>query len=372
MGVVLNLCSGSSKQIIVPNNKLIIGNDMNYKYNNDINEVKLKNNNKNIVEEKKIDKKISGGLSNMEQICNAETYNLVPSSKGTSTLTTKIRKEKESTRKSNKKVDKISTKDYESKKEEGNCEKSPKKKKEKTSKNKSCEQNIEVKENNTSSKKGDNIEVEEDFENMDISDTILSEIVLSEKLKTISREKKKKIKGRNYINVVILGFNEVGKSSFCIRYVENKYEGYYIPSIGVENYTKLIAYNDRSYKINFFVIWGGAKIRQQKSLLEAADVFLIIYDITNIRSFNQINLYLKAIKKYLVFFDKEGKSPNFCLAGNKSDLEGERKIGLDYINKCIDKNIIKHFDISTKTTKNMNSLILYFVNIFDKISSPDK
>ena len=325
-----------------------------------------------MLKKKKNDKKISGGLSNIEQICDAETNNLVPSTKGTPALTTKIRKEKNSTVKSNKKVDKISTKDWESKKEEGNDEKSPKKKREKTSKYKICEQNIEVKENNTSSKKGDNIEVEEDFENMDISDTILSEIVLSEKLKTISREKKKKIKGRNYINVVILGFNEVGKSSFCIRYVENKYEGYYIPSIGVENYTKLIAYNDRSYKINFFVIWGGAKIRQQKNLLEAADFFLIIYDITKIRSFNQINLYLKVIKKYLVLFDKEGKSPNFCLAGNKSDLEGERKIGLDYINKCIDKNKIKHFDISTKTTKNMNSLILYFVNIFDKISSSDK
>ena len=273
MGVVLNLCSGSSKQIIVPNNKLIIGNDMNCKYNNDINEVKLKNNNKNIVEEKKIDKLISGGLSNIEQICNAETYNLVPSSKGTSTLTTKIRKEKDSTRKSNKKVDKISTKDYESKKEEGNGEKSPKKKKEKTSKNKNCEQNLEVKENNTCSKKVDNIEMDEDFENMEISDTKLSEIVLSEKMKIISREKKKKIKGRNYINVVILGLNEVGKSSFCIRYVENKYEGYYIPSIGVENYIKLIAYNDRSYKINFFCDMGWSKNPATKEPIRSCRCF---------------------------------------------------------------------------------------------------
>mgnify|MGYP002526438021 CR=1 FL=1 len=69
-------------------------------------------------------------------------------------------------------------------------------------------------------------------------------------------EKKKKIKGRNNINIVILGYNEVGKSAFCIRFVENKYEDFYIPSIGVENYSKIIAYNDRSYKLNFSVIWG--------------------------------------------------------------------------------------------------------------------
>ena len=373
MGAVLNLCTGSAQQIIVPNTKLIIENDMNYNYNNDINEVKAEDNtNNNFDEEKKNKKKISGGISNLEQIGEAETYNLVSSSKGASILTTKIRKEKSSTKKSHKKEDKISTKDQESKKEEGNDEKNNKKKKKKKSKYKNCEQNIAGEDNNACGKKDENIEMEEDFENMDISDTILSEIALNDKLKTISREKKKKIKGRNYINIVILGHNEVGKSSFCIRYVENKYEGYYIPSIGVENYSKFMAYNDRNYKINFSVIWGGAKMRQQKNLIEAADFFLLIYDITNIRSFNQINLYLKVIKKYLALFDKEGKSPNFCLAGNKSDLEGERKIGLDHINKCIDKNGIKHFDISTKTAKNMNNLILYFVNIFDKISSSDK
>ena len=373
MGAVLNLCTGSSQQIIVPNTKLIIENDMNDNYNNDINGVKIENNtNNNFVEEKKNKKKISGGISNIEQICEAETYNLVSSSKGASILTTKIRKEKSSTKKSQKKEDKISTKDMESKKDEGIDEKNTKKKKKKKSKYKSCEQNIDVEENNACSKKSNNVEIEENFENMDISDTILSEIVLNEKLKTISKEKKKKIKGRNYINVVILGHNEVGKSSFCIRYVENKYEGYYIPSIGVENYTKFMAYNDRSYKLNFSVVGGGSKIMQQKNLFEAADFFLLIYDITSIKSFNLINIYLKFINKYLAFFDKGGKSPNFCLAGNKSDLEGERKIGLDFLNKCIDKNGIKHFDISTKTAKNMNNLILYFVNIFDKISSSDK
>jgi GTPase SAR1 family protein len=373
MGAVLNLCTGSAQQIIIPNTKLVIENDMIYNYNKDLNGVKIESNtNKDIVEEKKNKKKSSGGTSIIEQICDQETYNVVSSSKGVSILTTKIKKEKSSPKKIHKKEDKISTKEKESKKDEGNDETNSKKKKKKKSKSKSYEQKIGLEENNASVKKSNNVEVEEDFGNMDISDTILSEIVMNEKLKTISKEKKKKIKGRNYINIVILGHNETGKSSFCIRYVENKYEGYYIPSIGVENYTKFMAYNDRSYKLNFSVIGGGTKILQQKNLLEAADFFLLIYDITNIRSFNLINIYLKVIKKYLVLFDKGGKSPNFCLAGNKSDLEGERKIGLDFINKCVDKNGIKHFDISTKTANNMNNLIFYFVNIFDKISSSDK
>ena len=73
MGIALNLCSGSSKQIIVPNNKLIIGNDMNNKYNKDINGVKLKSNNNNKVEEKKKKKKFKQAINyfkNMKEISN--------------------------------------------------------------------------------------------------------------------------------------------------------------------------------------------------------------------------------------------------------------------------------------------------------------
>jgi GTPase SAR1 family protein len=376
MGAVLDLCNGSAQHVIVPNSKSMVENDINNKYNNDINGVKADNSNHNTnsIEEKKNKKKTSGGATNNEIINDSDTNNIISSTKGASILTPKVKKDRSPSKRSKKKDDKTSVKDNESKKEEGAEEKSSKKKKKKkSSKYRSSEQNIVLLDNNLSPKNENAIDIEEEEkENMQISDTILSEIVLSEKIKAIPREKKKKIKGRNNINIVILGYNEVGKSAFCIRFVENKYEDFYIPSIGVENYSKIIAYNDRSYKLNFSVIWGEAKIMKQENLLSAADFFLLIYDITKIRSFNQINFYLKLLKKYLVTFDKEGKSPNFCLAGNKADLEGDRKIGIDVINKCIDKYGIKHFDISIKTAKNMNNLIQYFVSIFDKISSSDK
>jgi GTPase SAR1 family protein len=83
------------------------------------------------------------------------------------------------------------------------------------------------------------------------------------------------------------------------------------------------------------VIWGD--IKKHENLLSEADFFFLIYDITKIRSFNQINIYLKQLQKYLFLYDKEGKSPNFCLIGNKCDMEGERRVGLEVVNKCIDK-----------------------------------
>ena len=134
----------------------------------------------------------------------------------------------------------------------------------------------------------------------------------------------------------------------------------------------MTVYNDHNYKINFLVILGGDKIQKQDNLLSTGDFFLFWYDITKIRSFNQINLYLKQVKKFLFFYDKECKIANFCLAGNKSDLEGERKVGMEIINKCIQKYNIKHFDISIKMGKNVNNIIQYFIQIFDKYAFSSK
>ena len=324
-----------SQQAIMSKSKSIIENEGVNLCNTNNNNAK---NDNNIEQEVKKRKKISNGTKiNNEQSNDTETYNKV-SSNGVAIFTPKQKGESQCSQKS--------------------------KKKEKEKKRRGSNKKNKIK-----SKKESN---EEEYENIDVSDTVLSELIITEKLKTIPKEKKKIIKGRNIINIIILGYNEVGKSSFCIRLVENKFEDFYIPSICDENFCKVQVYNDHNYKVNFSVILGGTKIQKQENLFNNADFFLLIYDITKIRSFNQINVYLNQIRKFLFLYDKEGKFPNFCLAGNKSDLEGERKIGMDFINKCIQKYNIKHFDISIKTGKNINNVILSFIQIFDRIAFSNK
>ena len=341
MGVVFEFCSCPSQQAIVPNSKLIVENDgINlYDVNNYNNN---KNDNNNIIEQVKKKKKISNGIIvNNEQSNDAETYNRVLSNGGI-VLTPKQKRESNYSLKMKKR------------------EKEKKYKKESDKKNK------------VKSEKISNDNNDEEFENIIISDTVLSELIITEKIKTISKEKKKKIRGRNNINIIIIGYNEVGKSSFCIRLVENKFEDFYIPSICNEDFYKMMVYNDHNYRINFCVILGGEKIPKQDNLLSTGDFFLFLYDITNIRSFNQINLYLRQLKNFLFFYDKEGKNPNFSIVGNKLDLEGDRKVGIEIINKFTQTYNIKHFDMSIKIGKNVNNIIQHFIQIFDKISFSNK
>lgn len=362
MGTVLELCTCHASETVIPNCKSLIDNEDNA-LNNNNNEAKNEKNNAEIDEEKN-DKKINNNEIKNNKTNDNEAYDKKNSSSNALMLTSSKKKRNSKVSKNSKNKDKEKDKDKKRKKEsktKNDDEKSSPKKKSKYKVDTDSKTDEKPKKNN-----------EEITDKINISETLISELVLNDKLKTIPKEKKKKIKGRNNINFVIIGDKEVGKSAFCIRYNENRFEDFYIPSIAKENYNKVINFNGHNYKLNFTIIWEDIEIFNQESVLTAADCFIIIYDITKIRSFNLINIYLKYLKKYIFFFDKEGKSPNFCLAANKSDLEGYRKIGLELVNKSISNNGIKHFDISVKTGKNIINVIQYFVQLFDKIAFSEK
>ena len=341
MGIAIKMCTCYSKQEIVSNAKSNIEIDWIFLYSTKKNiniENSYVNNIEPINKKKKINNDIYINQSNETQEYNNISSNgTTPKGKG-ELYYSQIIKEKEK-------------------------EKLKKNKNEKDKKNNKSKNN-----NNIPYSSNESIN-EEEYENMNISDTVLSELSLTEKLKLIPKDKYKKIKGRNNINIIIIGFNEVGKSSLCIRLVENKFEDFYIPSICNEKFSKMMKYNEHKYKVNFLAMLGGDKIQKQyNNILDKGDFFILLYDITKIRSFNIINLYLKQIKKYLFFYDKEGKNPNFCIVGNKSDLVEEKKVTSDFVNKSIQKNNFKHFDISIKTGRSIANIIQIFLQIFDNVA----
>ena len=315
MGVFTEMCNCPNQQVVSPGQKLNINNDLE-------NNALINQDQKQNVEEKNGKKKNN---NNNEANNDAETYNL--SLKGGIMAPKRKKKAK----------DKLSNKGVEKEKKENMI---------------------------------NNNLIDDTSDESNISDSVVSDIVLTEKLKLISKEKKSKFKDSNKINIVIIGQKEVGKSSFCIRFVENRFEDFYIPSIGVEKFAKMTAYNSRNFKINFSVICGSDKLKKWINLIEEADFFFFFFYITKIRSFNYLNLYLKQLKNYLFLCDKEEKTPNFCIIGNKYDIEGEKKISNDIINKMIKNNGIKYFDISVKSLKNINNLIQFFVKTYDKLAFP--
>ena len=192
MGIFTEMCICQNQPIVSANQNLIQNKD-------EENNIVLNQDNKENLEEKKDNKKINN--NNNEVSNDAETFNV--SSKGAMGMMAPKRKKKAKDKISNKGLDKEKEREKKEKKQE--------------KKNSDENQNMI-----------NNVLIEDTFDDSNISDTVVSDIVLSEKLKLIPKEKRIKIKDSNKINIVIIGQKEVGKSSFCIRFVENKFEDFYI------------------------------------------------------------------------------------------------------------------------------------------------
>ena len=75
---------------------------------------------------------------------------------------------------------------------------------------------------------------------------------------------------------------------------------------------------------------------------------LVVYDITNRQSFDDINFWLNEIEKIA------NKNTVLLLVGNKCDLEDERKVSFQEGKDFADNNGIKFIETSAKTNQNVD------------------
>ena len=75
---------------------------------------------------------------------------------------------------------------------------------------------------------------------------------------------------------------------------------------------------------------------------------VVVYDITNRQSFDDINFWLNEIK------EKANKNTVLLLVGNKCDLEDERKVSFQEGKDFADNNGIKFIETSATTNQNVD------------------
>jgi small GTP-binding protein len=123
--------------------------------------------------------------------------------------------------------------------------------------------------------------------------------------------------------LVVLGDPGVGKTSTILRFTDNAFNRTYIPTMGV-NIT------DKSFRVNSkmveFILWdiaGQSKFQlMRKHFYQGAEGILLIFDLTNPKSFESIRKWYEDIKKDIL----NQKKIIGCIFGNKVDLVNERKI----------------------------------------------
>lgn len=175
-----------------------------------------------------------------------------------------------------------------------------------------------------------------------------------------SQPKKEKI---DYsLKLLLLGDSTVGKTSLYLRYFEDYYQDSQLQTIGVDYRIKKVDYLDRKINLNIWDTAGQDRFRAiTQSYYKGAHGVLLLFDVTNINTFQNVKQWLSQIKEY---------SPNNCeliLAGNKIDIK-ERSVSKEEATALAEEYKIQYIEISAKENINVKEVFASLYScIIDKL-----
>jgi len=132
-----------------------------------------------------------------------------------------------------------------------------------------------------------------------------------------------------------------------------------LASLGVDYLTKEEVINNKNIKIKLWDTGGQEAYHSiSKNYIKRCDGVIIVFDITNKNSFDKMNYWIKLISDNT---DSE-KNVKQIIIGNKIDLEQERKVKKEEIEKLVSEYNINHFETSAKEDIGIKDAIFSLVN----------
>ena len=148
--------------------------------------------------------------------------------------------------------------------------------------------------------------------------------------------------------VVIVGSSTVGKSSIVQRLVQGTFTEDGAATCGADFYTYTCPVNSNNVKLQIWDTAGQERFRSiSKSYLRNAVGAILVYDITNMQSFDQLTDWLNDLQTLC--------SPNayIILVGNKIDLESQRQVGAQQVKEFADRHHLESIETSAFNGKNI-------------------
>lgn len=165
--------------------------------------------------------------------------------------------------------------------------------------------------------------------------------------------------------LVIVGNSAVGKSCLLLRFADDQFSENYMTTIGVDFRFKTLNIDQKSVKLQIWDTAGQERFRTitntyyKSNLIANADAnaVLLVYDITNMESFQDIEKYwLNEVESYadpgtqLVLIGAE-----FLLrVGNKCDLEDKRAVPVETARLFAQSKNMEFYEASAKTAKEVS------------------
>ena len=181
--------------------------------------------------------------------------------------------------------------------------------------------------------------------------------------------------------LLLIGNSSVGKSSLLFRFVENVWDDNFVPTIGVDfvrniyliylyilQKLKTLEVNGKKVKLQIWDTAGQERFKNiTASYYRGGNGVLVVYDITDRDSFENLNSWLIEIEK------NANKNVYKLLIGNKCDLEDKRKVTYQEGKDFAESNGMKFIETSAKdNTKVQEAFELLTSEIMKSAVNKDK
>ncbi len=154
---------------------------------------------------------------------------------------------------------------------------------------------------------------------------------------------------QNGCSLALIGDGSVGKSTIINAFCSDGFQKVYKQTVGCDFFEKQLEV--RKSHIVSLRVWdiGGQSIHSKnlKSYLESANAVLLVYDVTNSESFNNLQDWLLQLRKY-------NESEFVYLLGNKADMLSLRQVTQkQHDNFVMENNLQGSCFCSAKTGENV-------------------
>lgn len=114
--------------------------------------------------------------------------------------------------------------------------------------------------------------------------------------------------------LLLIGDTNIGKSSLLLRYTDNVFTNNFMSTIGIDFRVKVLNYDNKKIKLQIWDTTGQERfINITNAYYRNAMLVLLVYDVTNMKSFENIKIWMHHVKEHA------SKDVIVMLVGNKSD-----------------------------------------------------
>jgi len=164
--------------------------------------------------------------------------------------------------------------------------------------------------------------------------------------------------------LLLIGDSGVGKSCLLLRFADDTYTESYISTIGVDFKIRTIEIDGKTIKLQIWDTAGQERFRTiTSSYYRGAHGIIVVYDVTDLESFNNVKNWLHEIDRYAV------EGVNKLLVGNKCDLISKKQVESTSAKEFAESLNIPFLETSAKTAVNVeNAFIKMAKEIKERLS----